>query len=165
MPTTSVSILDDIDKVATFAGGLFAGTALYMTIGEVPALKEYGVDRQWEFFPLMYSRAAVSQSVFTMVAGISGITHAIRQTQTSDRNLWLVAGSLFVGMVPYTLIFMIPTNKAIINDNKNVNDGQSSKYSPTQRAALLEKWNLLHLGRTLGSVVAFGLMTYGLSRR
>ena len=164
MPSTSVSLLDYLDQVAVVSGGLFAGAALFITIGEVPAMQELGVDEHWRFFPLMYSRAALSQSIFTMSAGLSALAHGFRQVQSRDRNLWFTAGSIFVGMMPYTIICMLPTNNRIINDNRLIENGEASQFDQIARKELLEKWNLLHIGRTVGSVLAFGLMVYGLSK-
>jgi uncharacterized membrane protein len=163
MPSTSV--LDNLDSLAILSSGLFAGSALYITIVEVPALRRLGVDQHWRFFPLMFERAVLSQSVTGTIAGIASIVHGIRIVGSSfDRNLWFFAGSIFVGMFPYTVLGMFPTNKTIINDNKLITSGNQSKFDSAAKKDLLEKWNLLHLVRTIGSVASFGVMVYGLSR-
>jgi len=161
----SAAILDNLDSVAVLAGGLFAGTALYMSVGEVPALRAFGLDEHWRFFPYMYERAAPSQTAFTTIAGVAGILHGTRIIGSSYyRNLWIISGSVFVGIIPYTVLGMFPTNKLIINDNKRVTSGNESQVSLGTRKELLDKWAVLHLGRTVGSVFAFGAMIYGLSR-
>jgi hypothetical protein len=161
----SAAILDNLDTVAVLAGGLFAGTALYISIGEVPAMRAFGLDEHWRFFPYMYEKAAPSQAVFATIAGVAGIVHGTRIIRSSfDRNLWLISGSIFVGMFPYTVFGLFPTNKLIINDNKRVTLGNESQVNTNTRKELLDKWAVLHLGRTVGSVVAFGAMIYGLSR-
>src|SRR5690348_9789910 len=143
------SILDHLDTVAVLAGGLFAGTALYMTIGEVPALRAFGLDEHWRFFPYMYERAAISQSVFGTVAGITGVLHGTRIIGAPFyRNLWITAGTVFIGLIPYTVICLFPTNKRIINDNKRVQLGNESQIDVTTRKELLDKWAVLHLVRT-----------------
>ena len=159
------SILDHLDCVAVLAGGLFAGSALYITIVETPAMREVGLDDQWRFFPHMYKRAAASQSCYTAIAGIAGIIHGTRVINApSYRNLWIAAGSIFLGMFPYTLICMIPTNQTIIDDNKSSESGKQSGFNTDEKTELLNKWALLHLVRTVGSVVGFGAMVFGLSR-
>ena len=165
MPATSTAVLDHLDQVAVIAGGLFAGTALCITAVDVPAFQSLGLDEHWRFFPYMYKKAAVTQSTFMIVAGVAGVVHGTRILRASpDRNLWLVAGSVFLGMMPYTLICMLPTNQRIIDDNKRIQLGQQSLIDTGTRKELLNKWALLHLGRTVGSLVAFGAMVYGLSR-
>ena len=161
----SASILDNLDSVAVVAGGFFAGTSLYVTIGEIPAIRAMGVDVHWRFFPYMYERAVVSQATFATIAGVAGIVHGTRIIgSVYDRNLWIIAGSIFVGTLPYTLICMLPTNKLIVNDSKRVTAGNESQLRETTRKETLDKWAALHLVRTVGSAIGFGLMAYGLSR-
>jgi hypothetical protein len=165
MPTPSTSVLDNLDTVAVLAAGFFAGTAFYITIGEVPALRAFGLDEHWRFFPYMYEKAAVSQSVCTTIAGVAGIVHGTRINGAPFyRNLWIIAGSVFVGVLPYTVICMFPTNKLIINDNKRVRSGNESQIDVATKKDLLDKWAVLHLVRTVGSVASFGAMVFGLSR-
>ncbi|CAF3228680.1 unnamed protein product [Rotaria sp. Silwood2] len=164
MAPTFSSILDHLDKLAVIAGGFFAGTALYMTIGEVPAMRAFGLDEHWRFFPYMYERAAVSQIIFTSIAGVSGVLHGTRIIRAPyHRNLWIAAGTIFLGMIPYTVICMLPTNKLIIEDNKSVQSGSESKINLGTKRELLDKWAMLHCVRTLGSLVGFGAMVFGLS--
>jgi len=143
----------------------FAGTALYVSVGEVPAMGEFGVDEHWRYFPHMYKRAAASQAAFATIAGVAGIIHSTRIVGAPfDRNLWIISGSIFVGMFPYTFLGLLPTNKTIINDNEQVKLGHQSQIPLGKRKELLDKWAALHLVRTVGSVVGFGIMVYGLSR-
>ena len=161
----SAGLLQNLDSIATFASGCFAGTALYMTVGEVPALQQLGLDEHWRFFPYMFERAAASQTLFSVLAGVGGVVHGTRIVRsTYDRNLWLIAGSTFIVMNAYTILCMFPTNKIIINDNKSVKAGGESQINVTTRKELLDKWALLHLVRTVSSVASFGAMVYGLSR-
>ena len=165
MPVTSTSALDYLDQIAVVAGGLFAGTALCISAVEVPAFQELGSDEHWRFFPHMYKKAAVTQSLFAGLAGAAGIAHGTRIVGSSaDRNLWLVAGTAFFGMLPYTVLCLGPTNQRIINDSKLIQSGGQGLIDTATQKELLDKWAVLHLGRTVGSVVAFGAMAYGLSR-
>jgi len=165
MSTITVFVLDHLDTLAVIGAGFFAGTALYVTVGEVPALREQGLDEHWRFFPYMYKRAAILQSVFSVISGISGILHGTRIVRSSfNRNLWLIAGSTFIAMGPYTLFFMLPTNNTILNDNKDLKLGKESQISVVKRKELLDKWAGLHLVRTIASVASFSAMVFGLSR-
>ena len=161
----SSAVLDNLDSIATFAAGCFAGTAFFVTTGEVPAMRMLGLDEHWRFFPHMYKRAAASQGLFSVVAGVAGIAHGTRIIgSTYYRNLWIISGSTFLGIVAYTLIGIAPTNKTIINDNKHITAGNQSPINATTRKELLDKWAVLHLVRTVSSVAGFGAMIYGLSR-
>jgi uncharacterized membrane protein len=162
---SSTSVFNNLDSLAVLSSGIFAGSALYITIVEVPALRQLGLDQHWRFFPYMYERAVLTQSAVATIAGIGSIAHATRIVGSPfDRNLWIFAGTVFVGMFPYTFLIMLPTNKTIINDNKRITSGNDSQFDSASKKDLLEKWNVLHLVRTVGSVVSFGVMVYGLSR-
>jgi len=165
MPATSTSVLDNLDALATLAGGLFAGSALFVTAVEAPAIQGLGVDQHWRFFPLMYEKAAISQSVFGTIAGVAGVVHGLRiAVAPSDRNLWIAAGTVFLGIIPYTIIFMFPTNHFIINDNKRIKSATESQVDLGKKKEILDKWAGLHLVRTVASVAGFGAMIYGLTR-
>ena len=46
MSTLITSIFNNLNTVAVIAGGFFAGTALYTTVGLVPALRATDLDVQ-----------------------------------------------------------------------------------------------------------------------
>lgn len=157
-------ILDNLDSIATFAAGCFAGTTLYMSAIEVPAMRLLGVDEHWRFFPRMFQYAA-PQPILAAIAGITGVLHGSRIIGSPYyRNLWIISGSTFLGVIGFTIVTMFPTNKMIINDNKHTTAGNQSSITTTHRKELLDKWVSLHLVRTISSVVGFGTMVYGLSR-
>jgi uncharacterized membrane protein len=162
MPT---SIFDYLDTLAVVAGGLFAGTAMYLTVGQVPALQEFGLNEHWRFFPIMYKKIALTQGSLTTVAGLASIAHATRiHGAPFDRNLWIAAGTIFVAIIPYTLIVIAPTNRAIIEENKSVQLGGVEKINIATKKDLLDKWAVLHGVRTVASIAGFGAMVFGLSR-
>ena len=161
----STSILDNLDTVAVLSAGLFAGTALYMTIGQIPAFRAFGLDEYWRFFAHVYVRAAISQAAYTATAGIAGILHGTRIIGSPFyRNLWIAAGSTFLAIIPYTLVFLVPINRIIINDNKLVKSGSESKINLATKNELIDKWITLHFVRTVASIAGFGAMVFGLSR-
>jgi hypothetical protein len=166
MSNTSVSILDQLDQLAVIAGGMFAGTALYVTVTEVPAIRAIGLDEHWRFFPQMYKRAALQQGICTIVATAASIIHSTRITDSSlDRRLWFISGAVFASVIPYTFLCITPVNSIIIYDNQLIDSGKESQIDTTTRKTLLDKWATLHSVRSICSTVAFGLMVYGLSRR
>jgi hypothetical protein len=160
----SRSILDQLDTVAVLAGGLFAGTAFYMSFGQAPALRAFGLNEHWKFFPYMYQNIA-SQPVFALVAGTAGIAHGIRILGAPFyRNLWIISGSTFLAIFPFTFGLLRPINRKIIDDNKRVKSGEESQINLATKKELLDKWVALHLIRTVISIAGFGGMVYGLSR-
>ncbi|CAF0924162.1 unnamed protein product [Didymodactylos carnosus] len=151
-------ITDNLGLIAAGAGGLFAGAALYITYGESVGMSRFGIETYWQYFPIMYRQAATGQAIFAMVSGLSGLAHAYN-SPLANRNLWLTSSCIFVGMLPYTVMIVAPVNNQIMGKDK-----QRIVSSISEKKALLEKWAYLHLVRTVGSCVGFGLMIYGISK-
>lgn len=67
---------------------------------------------------------------------------------------YLAAAGLVVSIVPFTLLFMSPTNSALIESAKG-----SSALAQTQVSDLIAKWGVLNLTRSLlplaGAVTGF----------
>ena len=159
------SLFNHLDKVAVFAGGLFTGSAFFVTFVEVPASRASGLAEYWRFFPYLYERAAVSQPIFTLVAGATGISHGMRILDSPfHRKLWITAGLFFLTMLPYTLLVLAPINRRIINDNELTKASGVSQIDAKTKQKLLQKWANLHLVRTVGSVAGFGTMIFGFDR-
>jgi len=165
MLETPTSILDYLDTVAVLTGGLFAGTTFYLSFGQIPALRDFGLNEHWQFFPHMFERGAIVQPILNVIAGSAGIVHGTRIVGAPfDRNLWIAAGSTFLAIVPFTLVFLVPINQTIINDNKIVKSGNESKINVATKKELLDKWATLHFVRTIASIAGFSAMVFGLSR-
>ena len=162
IPTT---ILGHLDTIAVISSGIFAGSAFFVSFVEAPALHEFGLNEHWGYFPFMFKRAAVTQASCSAITAAAGIAHATRiEGSPFDRNLWLIAGSTFLALLPYTIIFISPTYNKIIEDNKSVKTGNESKINIGTKKELLDKWAVLHLVRTVTSFAGFGAMVFGLSR-
>lgn len=151
-----VTILDHSAAVSMVSGGLFAGAAAYISFAEVPALRKSGPNELWRFFPYMYDKAAKMQAPLTLICGASGVIYSLRIAEIAPflSKLWFGASLPFIAMVPYTMIFMAPTNSRIIASNKSLEN-------ETEKQDLLNKWSKLHLVRTVTSLVAFGAMVFG----
>lgn len=82
------------------------------------------------------------------VAVTIALTYAYAAYDTRSRGgSWtgfLAAGGLVVSIVPFTLLFMAPTNTALINTVKG-----SSALSQTQVSELIQKWGFLNFTRSL----------------
>jgi uncharacterized membrane protein len=160
----STSIFDHLDTVAVLTGGLFAGTSFYLSFGQAPALRAFGLNEHWRLFPHLFENA-VSSPVLSLIAGAAGIAHGIHIVGAPFyRNLWIISGSTFLVMIPYTIGFLMSINQTIIDDNKRVKSGEESKINLVTKKELLDKWITLHLVRTVASIAGFGGMIFGLSR-
>jgi hypothetical protein len=122
--------------LALSLASLFAGAALYVSFVEHPArmmLDDPAALAQWQ---PSYKRGAVMQASLAVVAFLAG---ALAWWQTG--NALFLAGALFQILPwPWTLLVIMPTNKALL-ELKPAQGGPHSR-------ALLEKWGRLHAMRT-----------------
>ena len=65
---------------------------------------------------------------------------------------WVVAGILQVSVIPFTLIFILPTNKQLLNPALDRRSAETGR--------LLARWGALHAVRSVLSAVAFLLFLY-----
>jgi hypothetical protein len=79
--------------------------------------------------------------VFSVVAWLTGAT-----------AWWLVGGVLLVSVVPFTLLVIMPTTKALLDS--------SLDKSSARAAQLLSRWGQLHAVRSLMSTLALVLFLY-----
>src|SRR5688572_14424256 len=94
-----------------------------------------------EFAP-SYRRATVMQALLAILTFIFSIAVWFM----SGKAWWLIGGIVMIAVVPFTLIVILPTNKALINPSL---DTQSRKA-----AELLQTWGRLHAVRTGLSLIS-----------
>jgi hypothetical protein len=132
--------------LATLSAALFAGGALYAAAVEHPARVACGPPMAVAEFRLSYPRGAWLQGALAVVGALA----AGGAWLGGAPRAWLVAGLVLMGVVPYTLLLMHPTN-ARLRDR-----GLAPDIPETQR--LLRRWGLLHLVRVGLGLLALGLM-------
>lgn len=128
---------------ATVAGGLFAGAAVFVTVAEHPARVECGPALALEEFGPSYRRAAVMQALLAVVGLLAGVAAWYQGAGIG----WLVGALLLGGLVPFTLIVIMPTNRRLLDPT----------LDPASREAgeLLTRWGRLHAVRTVVGVAVF----------
>ena len=89
-----------------------------------------------------YKRAAAMQVLLAVVATISGIT----AWAFGSGGPWLVGAAVIFGVIPFTLVAIMPTNRALLNPSID------RKAEGTRQ--LLEKWARLHALRSVMGLVA-----------
>ncbi|CAF1319607.1 unnamed protein product, partial [Didymodactylos carnosus] len=152
-------ILNNLGLIATISGGLIAGSTLYFTNVEAPSVMRLGVEEYWRYIPLMYYRAVTQFVSLLSISGLSAFGHVYYHGKNlQSKNIWLTAGSIMIGIMPYTIIFMMPTLKIIRQKEENI------VYSLETKKNLINKLTRLHLLRTIGSCVAFSLMVYCIAK-
>jgi hypothetical protein len=131
-----------IGHLALAVAALFTGAALYVNFVEQPArlgLDDRALLAEWK---PAYRRGAVMQASLALVGFLLG---AIAWWQT-DRLAFLVGALLMLAPWPWTLLFIKPTNDALLATDL-------AKAGPTTRTLLI-KWNRLHAVRTLLGALA-----------
>ena len=132
--------------LALTVAALFAGAAFYVSFVEHPARSAALDDRaqlaQWK---PSYARGAQMQASLALIGFVLG---AAAWWQTGD-ELWAAGAVVLVAAWPYTMLMIMPTNRAL--------NAISSDEAGPQSRALLERWGRLHLRRTLLGVASTAL--------
>jgi hypothetical protein len=138
--------------VATLCAGLFAGAAIYISLVEHPARMECGTELAATEFGPSYRRATILQASLAAL----GFSAAIIVWVQGADGLVLLGGGLLGGVIPFTLLVILPTNKRLLSPQLD--------RGSEEAAALLHRWGRLHAVRSLLSAAAFALLLYQLSR-
>jgi hypothetical protein len=129
--------------LALLSSGMFAGAAFYITTVEHPARMSLGGAPALQEFRPSYKRAAPQQAALAIVCFVCSAALALFTHQW----IWLVGGSLAGAVVPFTLVFIMATNRLLL-DERNQLDARTLE-------SLLAKWARLHAVRTILSVLGF----------
>jgi uncharacterized membrane protein len=129
--------------VATACAGLFAGAAIYVTSVEHPARMAEGPELAVREFAPSYGRGKIMQAVLALVGGVSGVL-----AFWAGRDVWiLVASMLLLAPIPFTLVFIMPTTKQLLDP--------ALEASSSRAVTLLTRWGQRHAVRTVLGSVAF----------
>src|SRR5262245_9340534 len=135
-------MLEFAQTTALLASSLFAGAALYVSLVEHPARLSCGTELAATEFGPSYKRATIMQLALAVLAAIAGVIRGY----LGDDPIWFVGAIAIVGVIPFTLLVMLPINNRILEPDRD-------KASAETRA-LLERWGRLHAVRTIVSLGA-----------
>jgi hypothetical protein len=127
---------------ATLAAGLFAGAALYINVAEHPARMTLETRFAAEQWAPSYRRATWMQAPLAFLSFVAGVGSWILGGGVG----WALAGLLIGAVVPFTLIGIMPTNRALLSPARDL--------ASAETRALLEHWAKLHAVRTALSFAA-----------
>jgi hypothetical protein len=129
-------------QLALVIAAVFAGAAFYVSVAEHPArLHLDGQSLLTEWKP-SYKRGAAMQAPLVLVGFLLGL---VAWWQTSDWR-WILGALLLVAGWPYTLIVIMPTNRRLL--------AADPARAGAEERALVEKWGMLHAGRTVLGIAA-----------
>lgn len=138
----SLTTAEIVTFLTAFSASLFTGAALYVSLVEHPARMECGTEIAIRSFSPSYRRAAVMQALLALLTFL----FSIMAWFATGIAWWLVGGLLMVAVVPFTLLVIMPTNKALM--------ALSLDKTRVDAEPLLRRWGHLHAIRTLLSLVA-----------
>lgn len=131
------------EVVATLASGIFFGAALYINLVEQPARVSCGVPLAVTEWRPSYKRGTLMQAPLALIGSVA----ALRAWWLQGSAAWLIGGSLFSLVVPFTLIVILPTNRQLESQELDIRSEEAD--------CLLRRWGRLHAIRTLLSGIAF----------
>jgi len=128
--------------LALTVAALFAGAAFYVGFAEQPArlqLDDHALLAEWK---PSYRRGFAMQATLAVVGFLLGAL----QWWQSGGGLWLVGALLLLANWPFTLMVIMPTNKALMATPSDAAGAMSRE--------LVLKWGRLHAVRTALGVAA-----------
>jgi uncharacterized membrane protein len=134
------------EALATLCAGLFAGAAIYITFVEHPARLECGTELAATEFGPSYRRATLLQASLAAV----GLSTALVAWGQGRGLMVLIGGLLLGGVIPFTLLVILPTNKRLLDPRLDRGSAEA--------AALLVRWGRLHAVRSALATLAFGVL-------
>ncbi len=139
--------------LATLACGMFAGAAAYVNLVEHPARLSCGIVLAVTEWRPSYKRGTALQAPLAVL----GSLFAFFAWWSNSDTAWLVGGAIFLAAVPFTFLFISPTNKEL----------ESNELDPSSARAehLLRLWGKLHAVRSALSFLAFLIFLFALSHR
>jgi hypothetical protein len=139
------------EALATLCAGLFAGAALYITFVEHPARLECGTELAATEFGPSYRRATLMQASLAAVGLGAGL-----MAWAQGRGLAVLLGGLLLGgVIPFTLLAILPTNKRLLDPGLDRGSAEA--------AAHLARWGRLHAVRSALGTLAFGVLVWHLA--
>jgi hypothetical protein len=121
--------------LALATAAAFAGAAVYISLVEQPArlnLDNRALLAEWK---PSYARGFAMQASLALVSSLLGLA----AFWLSQNWLWIIGAGLIFANWPYTLLIILPVNKAIASTDEGA-ETDTTRW-------LIEKWGSLHAVR------------------
>lgn len=123
--------------VAILSTTFFTGAAIYINLVEHPARMQCGTGLAATEFGPSYRRAAAMQATLALIAAFAGFGAWL----TGAPRSWFSGAVLIFGVVPFTLLAIMPTNKKLLDP--------ALDRSSEETRRLLQQWGRLHAVRSI----------------
>ena len=133
----------------TFAA-IFTGAAAYINTAEHPARMSLDVKNALTQWKPSYKSGFATQASLAIISGAFGIIAAI----VSFNWLWVMGALVILANWPFTLLFIMPTNKILMATDIDQADEETQN--------LLRKWGRLHAVRSGLGAIATVLFIFAL---
>jgi hypothetical protein len=134
-------------QLALLAAGIFTGAAFYINFAEQPArlmLEDRALLEEWK---AAYRRGFLLQAPLALLGCVLGILawHGLGRVE------FLIGAVLMIANWPWTLLAMLRTNKKLM--------ASPAEEAGRDSRAMIVKWNVLHMVRTvLGCLAAVAFL-------
>ena len=129
--------------LSTLSAGLFAGATTYISVVEHPARINSGIDLALQSFKSSYRRGAPFMGSILL----TGVVCAVAAWRSTSNAWWLIGAAPLLFPIPYTIIFILPLSKRLLDLSPNENNEMAAR--------LLKRWAALHSLRSLMGLAAF----------
>jgi Anthrone oxygenase len=137
--------------LATLAAAVFFGAAVYINLVEQPARLSLGSQLAVAEWRPSYKRGTRLQVPLALSGSFSAV---VAWWMNGDRG-WMLGGLLFFAVIPFTLLFVLPTNRRL--------ESEALDLASDEAVRLLRRWGHLHAVRSLLSGLALVVFLLTLS--
>ena len=131
------------EMLSTLAAGLFAGATTYISVVEHPSRIHCDTSVAHQSFKSSYRMGAPFMGSTLLI----GLICAVAAWWSTSNAWWLIGAALLLFPIPYTIIFILPLSKRLLDLSPDKNNDMALK--------LLKRWGALHSLRSLIGLATF----------